>query len=107
MANSDLAEVFLDECFDAIDEFHYKWIEENKRALNIKLLLTSVFAVFSLYDRLLDGISDKIMDAYKRGWKSEDMATLIISGPVRDQVRDLLNKVVSDFLKSSAEKGLQ
>jgi len=101
-ADSELGSAFLREAFDAVDEFHRNWVQEHGEPLSVEVIFMSVWSVFSIYDKLLDNISDTIAETRSKGWLPNDIATFILTGPVRQEVRDRLRIEVARGAEASA-----
>ena len=101
-ADSDLAASFLHAAMENVDRWHQGYVESTGSPLSTSLLLTGVWSVFSLYDRLLDEIRDKIIDVRKKGMASEGIAEFILTSPVREAVRERL-RVIDPSAKSDSQ----
>ena len=92
-ADSLLANHFFEEAFDAVDEWHQNHIHNGGAALDIKTILMGVWAVFFLYDDLLSKIEDQLIFARQHGMPVENIAQIVLTSPVKDEVRRRLKLI--------------
>lgn len=92
-ADAELANLFLAEALSAIDDWHSQWVKEHGAPMATSVLFAGVFSVFALYDELLNGIADQLIKARQSGWDNKDIAEMVLTSPVRQQVRKRLRVV--------------
>ena len=92
-ADSELAAEFLEAAISDVDDWHKGHVDRTGSSLRMKLLLTGVWSVFALYDRLLEGIREKLVEARTNGMASSGIAEFVLTSPVREEVRKRLRVI--------------